>query len=336
MKHSVKLISAMLIFMIVFGIFASYNQPGEGTLLMPEALAANGNEAIYMTIGNERIPLSAAPTRFTIPVPTASGTQVSANQRASIDFSNARDGYVMIRFMQNTNQQLRVRITGPSGVMYQYRLNQSGSWEVFPLSDGNGKYTITVWEQTSGTNFAQANTATVNVSLVDQFAPFLRPNQFVNFNSSSRVVSKAAELTSGVSGIYPRVEAIYNFVIKNISYDRVFASEVQQGKHSGYVPDVDAVLSRGKGICFDYAALMAAMLRSLGIPTRLVTGYAGDQFHAWIDVFSETDGWINNIIQFDGRTWNLMDPTFASTGNQSADVMRFIGDGTNYSPRFHY
>jgi len=81
---------------------------------------------------------------------------------------------------------------------------------------------------------------------------------------------------------------------------------------------------------------MSAMLRSLGIPTRLVTGYVGEQFHAWIDVFSETDGWINNVIQFDGKSWNLMDPTFASTGNQSAEVMKFIGDGKNYSPRFHY
>ena len=165
---------------------------------------------------------------------------------------------------------------------------------------------------------------------------FIRSNQFVNFNSDSAVVSKAAELVTGVSGLYPRVTAIYDFVIRNITYDRTFAAEVTRGMHAGYVPDVDAVLSRGRGICFDYAALMTAMLRSLGIPTRLVVGYAGTQYHAWIDVYSETDGWINNVIHFDGNRWNLMDPTFAATGNQSADVMRFIGDGTNYSPRFLY
>ena len=252
MKHTAKLISLMLVFTIAFGIFASYRQSGDGIFLMPEALA-HGDEMINMDIGADMIPLSAAPIRLSIPVPTAAGTQTSANQKATIDFSNARDGYVMIRFMKSTTQQLRIRITGPSGVMYQYRLDQGGAWEVFPLSDGNGKYTITVWEQTSGTNFAQANTATVNVSLTNEFAPFLRPNQYVNFNSSSRVVSKAAELTKGVSGVYSKVEKIYNFVINNISYDRTFAAEVTQGKHSGYVPDVDAVLARGKGICFDYS-----------------------------------------------------------------------------------
>ena len=271
---------------------------------------------------------------FTIPVPSASGTAVRENERAAIDFSNARDGYVMIRTTRNTTRRIVVTITGPSGVRYQYRLNGNGAWEVFPLSDGNGRYVIGVNEQIEGSRFAVLNTADINVTLRDEFAPFLRPNQFVNFNANSRSTAKAAELTRGISGTYPRVEAIFNFVINNITYDRVFAQEVSQGKHSGYVPDVDAVLARGKGICFDYAALMTAMLRSLGIPTRLVIGYAGDQFHAWIDVFSETDGWINNIIHFNGRAWNLMDPTFAATGNQSAEVLRFIGDGTNYSPRF--
>jgi transglutaminase-like putative cysteine protease len=221
-------------------------------------------------------------------------------------------------------------------VQYQYRLNQQGRHEVFPLSDGNGTYTITVFEQIEGNRFATANSATINVTLRDQFAPFIRPNQYVNFNKDSKVVAKAAELVRGVDGLYNRVAAVYNFVIGNITYDRNFAAEVQKGMHAGYLPNVDAVLASGKGICFDYAALMTAMLRSQGIAARLVVGYAGQQYHAWIDVYSDTDGWINTLIFFDGRNWNLMDPTFAATGNQSADVMRFIGDGTNYSARFLY
>jgi len=293
-------------------------------------------DVIYMDLAAEMVPLTRTPAIFAIPVPSAPGTQVRTNQKATIDFSNSRDGYVMVRFNENTSRQLRVLITGPSGVRYQYRLNQNRAWEVFPLSDGNGSYTIGVFENIEGSRFAQAVSATITVTLRDEFAPFLRPNQFVNFDKDSAVVAKAAELVRNISGVYPRVEAIYNFVINNISYDRVFAREVQRGMHSGYIPDVDAVLANRKGICFDYAALMTAMLRSLGIPTRLVIGYAGDQYHAWIDVYSETDGWINNVIFFDGSDWNLMDPTFAATGNQSAEVMRFIGDGTNYSPRFLY
>jgi transglutaminase/protease-like cytokinesis protein 3 len=76
------------------------------------------------------------------------------------------------------------------------------------------------------------------------------------------------------------------------------------------------------------------MLRSQGIPTRLVLGYVGDVYHAWISVHTPDTGWINNIIQFDGKDWRLMDPTFAATGNQGNEVMQFIGTGANHKPAF--
>ncbi len=47
-------------------------------------------------------------------------------------------------------------------------------------------------------------------------------------------------------------------------------------------------------------------------------------------------GWINGIIRFDGTTWKLMDPTFASNGNQSGEIMQFIGNGSNYSVKYLY
>ena len=266
---------------------------------------------------------------FTIPVPTASGTETRKNDRAEIDFSNASDGYVMIRFTGRTTQTVMVVIRGPRGTQFQFRLNTDGRWEVFPFSDGNGRYQIGVHEQIQGNRFSTVITAEVTVNLSSEFAPFIRPNQFVNFNQNSRVVARANELVRGSTGVLDSVARIYDFVITNISYDTALAATVQPG----YVPDVDAVLARGKGICFDYAALMAAMLRSQGIPTQLITGYAGTVYHAWINVWSSETGWIHNVIQFDGRTWRLMDPTFAATGNQSPDVMRFIGDGTNHRPR---
>jgi transglutaminase-like putative cysteine protease len=167
---------------------------------------------------------------------------------------------------------------------------------------------------------------------VDEFAPFIRPNQYVNYSSTSQAIIKAAELVRGKTTVIDKTSAIYNFVIDNIEYDKEKATRVQMG----YLPDIDEVLRLGKGICFDYAAVMAAMLRSQNIPTRLVVGYTGDVLHAWIDVYSTQTGWVNRVIQFDGKGWKLMDPTFASSGNQSAEVMRFIGDGKNYVVKFLY
>ena len=102
------------------------------------------------------------------------------------------------------------------------------------------------------------------------------------------------------------------------------------------MPDIDAVLAEKKGICFDYAALMAAMLRSQGVPTKLVTGYTGSSYHAWISTYSEETGWVEGVIFFDGTTWKLMDPTFASSGGSSEDIMEYIGDGKNYKEKYLY
>jgi transglutaminase-like putative cysteine protease len=217
-------------------------------------------------------------------------------------------------------------------VQYTYTLKTNGDFEVYPLSDGNGGYTVSVYEQIEGTKYSTANSVTFNVLLNDEFAPFIRPNQYVNYKTDSKTVAKAAELIANAGGLPNQISAIYNFVINNLTYDRELAANVK----SGYLPDVDLILEKGKGICFDYAAVMTSMLRSQGIPTKLVVGYAGQAYHAWISVYSDETGWINNAIFFDGKQWKLMDPTFASTGNQSATVMNYIGDGTNYTSKFLY
>lgn len=43
------------------------------------------------------------------------------------------------------------------------------------------------------------------------------------------------------------------------------------------------------------------MLRSQRIPTRLEVGYMGDVYHAWISIYTKETGWVNGIIEFDGK-----------------------------------
>ncbi len=123
----------------------------------------------------------------------------------------------------------------------------------------------------------------------------LYPNQYVNFNPASAAVQKGAELSSGVtSDQIGVVTAIYNYVINNLTYDTAKSTVCT----IGYLPNVDVVLAQKKGICFDYAALMTAMLRSQDIPTKLVVGYTGSLYHAWINVFLEGQGWVDNAHLF--------------------------------------
>jgi hypothetical protein len=266
-----------------------------------------------------------------VPMPDQPGTLTEANEKAVLDYSNSSDGYCSVKFVGQTDNALRVQITAPNGTRYVYAsLKPNGGFDVYPFSEGSGVYTVEVFEAVPGsTGYSRALPAvSVNVSLKNEFAPFLRPNRYVNFTKSSQAVQKADSLVKYSQGLIEEISDIYNFVIGNITYDRALAEKINSGTITTYIPDVDETLRSGKGICFDYAALMTAMLRSRGIPCKLVMGTAGNQQHAWISVWSEEAGWINGVIQFNG-TWVLMDPTFAAGRNE------FTGEGTNYSST-HY
>lgn len=260
------------------------------------------------------------------------GVTVYQNAKASIDASNLSEGYVYVKYTGGKNVKIKVQITKSGGTTYTYNLNNAGTTETFPLTEGNGSYSIKVYENTSGTKYALAYSTTVDMQLRNDFLPFLYPNQYVNFTSSSKVVAKAAELTSGKKDDLSKVSAIYYYVTDNFTYDYDLAATVQ----SGYLPDVDQVLASKKGICFDYAAVMASMLRSQNIPCKLVVGYAGTVYHAWIDVFIDGVGWVDKAIYFDGKDWTMMDPTFVSTGKHSEKILSYVTNDANYTQKYAY
>ncbi len=274
----------------------------------------------------------AAESAPTILEPVASGITVLSNEKAMIDASNAKDGYIMAAYKQAVDKKLKLRITGPDKTVYTYNLNQEGKYETFPLSGGEGTYSIVVYENISGNKYATAYSTTLTVMITDAYAPYLRANQYVNYQADSEVVKKAAELVQDKTTALEKIAAVYKYTITTLTYDQEKAKTVQ----TGYLPDVDKVLAEQKGICFDYAAVMTAMLRSQGIPTRLVVGYAGEVYHAWINTFIPEKGWVEGMIYFDGETWKLMDPTFASSAKQSKQMMEYIGNGNNYTAKYLY
>lgn len=286
----------------------------------PAPTIAQSDKGTGTVVENGSAPVS---TNIT---PQASGDEVYSNEKAAIDTSHKADGYVMVKYTGGSGNKIKVRITVPDGTVYTYNLNSSGNYETFPLSGGNGSYAVKVYRNISGTKYATDFSQTISVTLKDQFAPFLHSNQYVNYTSSSKAVAVARQITSGCSSTLDKVQKVYTYVATNISYDYDKASSVS----SGYLPNIDNVLSSKRGICFDYAALMTAMLRSQNIPTKLVAGYAGSAYHAWISVYVSGTGWIDGVIYFDGRSWQIMDPTFAST--QGSEVIK----NTTYSAKYLY
>lgn len=334
MKRKIYL-RAIAVSLIAAFLFSSCGKEGgaaEASAAFPEELYVQ-TSTIEEALAEPMVPLAGNPSGAAFHTAEASGTVVYTGETGavSIDASHAEKGYIMVK-CANAGAKLKVIVTGPSGVKYTYNLNNRGEYETFVLSDGSGAYSIGVYENISGTKYSVLFTQKIQVTLENEFVPFLCSNQYVNFDEKSQVVALAHRLTANTADDLKKVQLIYDYVIKNISYDKEKAATVQ----SGYLPDVDQVLRSKKGICFDYAAVMAAMLRSEDIPTKLVVGYTGSVYHAWISTYTPETGWIEGIIFFDGVSWKLMDPTFASSGNSSKEIMEYIGNGSNYTEKYLY
>ena len=263
-------------------------------------------------------------------VPEQGGSEICGNDDVSICLSPLGDGYFSARFTGDS-PKVKLQLTAENSLTYTYDLPVDGEWTIFPVSLGSGHYTLGVYSNIEATMYAEVYGTEFDVSLNDEFGPFLYPNQYVWFTGDTRAIGLAKDLCFAANNDLEAVSFIYNYVITHVTYDQEEAENVQ----SGYLPEVDEVLDTGKGICFDYAALMASMLRTQNIPTRLEIGYAGSAYHAWISCYIKEIGWVNGIIQFDGTDWSLMDPTLAS--NQGDRKLKeFIGDGSNYRTVYYY
>lgn len=262
-------------------------------------------------------------------VPSADGITVYGNDHVTIDASHMDEGYIMVSYT-GTGSKVKLQLTGPDYMTYTYDLT-GNDYEVFPLSAGDGSYQLGVYENVEGSQYATVYSQELSVAISNTMGPFLYPNQYVRFDASSNVVATAKDLVADAHDDLEAIIYVYNYVLNNITYDYDKAANVQ----SGYIPDVDEILARKTGICLDYAAVMASMLRSQQIPTRLEVGYAGDAYHAWISTYVENQGWVNGIIRFDGQNWSIMDPTFAANASEK-DLKSFIGDGSNYVAKYIY
>ena len=261
--------------------------------------------------------------------PAAPGESVAGNEFAELDYSNTDQGYIQVRY-DGPAQRAKVQIVDPEGLTYSYTL-KPGSLEVLPLTSGTGHYSVTILENAFDNIYAIACTVELDAEVEDEFRPYLYPNQYVWYTAGSETCALGREISERSSDDLTYVQNVYEYVTENIAYDHDLAANIP----TDYLPDVDRTIETGKGICLDYAALMTALLRSQGIPTKLVVGWSGTQYHAWISVYLEETGWVDGAIFFDGLNWSRLDPTLAA-GNRGTSVKDYVNNNANYKERFFY
>ncbi len=137
----------------------------------------------------------------------------------------------------------------------------------------------------------------------------------------TRVHDLAARIAGSASNEYDRVMAIQTWLQTHTRYDLNVPPDP---------PGVDAVdhflFVTRTGFCEQIASSMAVMLRTLGIPTRLVTGYGPGERNPLTGYFevrqSDAHAWVE--VFYPGVGWVPYDPTFGVPDAAPRPASRFI------------
>lgn len=192
-------------------------------------------------------------------------------------------GMVSLRVSQDFESKL-LFLVEKDGNRYMYPVYDDGSTNFFPLQMGSGDYLVRLMENVEGNKYKEVVRKTVNLNETSGRDIFLQSVIEVNWSENSPAVLKARSLTKGMTSDSAKIKVIYDYVTSNYKYDYNKISTLT----SSYIPDIDQIYYDEKGICYDYSALFASMLRSVGVPTKMVKGYSDlipDQYHAWNEVY---------------------------------------------------
>lgn len=211
-----------------------------------------------------------------------------------IDTENASDGYFSIYCSTLNTSKIKIGVTFDDNTTYHdYLIGKTLS---YAFVQGDGLYTITIYQNIKDNLYRRIASKQINVKLENKLSPYLVNTYEISFSDDDNVCKKADELCQGLSNSFKKIIMIYNFISRNISYDHQLAEDIINGKIEVYHPKAIDVLDNKKGICYDYAVLFAAMCRSQDIPCDIVKGYYKGIPHAWNKVY------INN-------RWYLINPS---------------------------
>lgn len=146
-------------------------------------------------------------------------------------------------------------------------------------------------------------------STVLEYAAVIRDRYLPLPQGSDRIAELARRVTDGAGTPYEKATAVLNHLLSSYTYS--LEGDTTTSSH----PIDEFLFTRKTGYCEHYATAMVLMLRSIGIPARLVTGFLATEWndfgnyytvrqrdaHAWVEVYYPQSGWMT------------MDPTPSNT-----------------------
>lgn len=263
---------------------------------------------------------------------------------AEVDYSMADEGYVKVKLTKQAAKLVKCNVVWANSsltvaVDFPLKLDQ---WVKIPLLGGSDKYKLTIErsyskaEQDSTTLYELLSRkdfkVAFNANIEDPDAFMLMSHAGVDFENAPKTIAKAAELTKDCKTDAEKITAIFEFVAKTIKYDHKLVETERKQNAAGDIVvvrtyDLDDILESKTGVCEHYAILMAGMLRSQGIPCKVVSGkvnYPNIDFpkHAWVSVSPDTKGLNMSRLGagHDEDGWIRLDPTWGGTSAGRADA----------------
>jgi transglutaminase-like putative cysteine protease len=156
-------------------------------------------------------------------------------------------------------------------------------------------------------------------------APALTPLEQHSFTATSQYVPFTDDLLAFARAAAP-ADADAETTARALS-SAIYASCVYEAGSTDISTTADAVLAGRRGVCQDFAHLLIALCRGLGLPARYISGYLYDAekpadailaSHAWAEVFLEGRGWLGLDPTHDRATGSLY--TRVALGRDYADA----------------
>lgn len=230
-----------------------------------------------------------------------------AKAENGVDIANNGNGTITVTCDNEAQKKIAVTVkkTGTDS-QYNYFVSDSEVNLSVPLTAGNGTYQVSVLKNIKDNQYSPLMSSEVELELKDSKTAYLTSNDMISWSKKNTAIKKANKLTKKYKSQSSKIKVLYKYLVKNYDYDYDKYSQNTSGNLAYYTPDITVTYKNKKGICYDMSALTASMMRSVGIHTKMVTGYPnskyynGTQYHAWNQIYSKsTKKWFTMDVTCD-------------------------------------
>jgi transglutaminase-like putative cysteine protease len=186
-----------------------------------------------------------------------------------------------------------------------------GNYRLLSMDNGDAvfdldpEHPVSRYEATS--DIAQPSPSELRAALFD-YPPEIRLNYLQLPLVDGRVVSLAKQITASADNNYDKAAAVEQYLRTNFGYTLQLPRTVPRD------PVANFLFERKQGHCEYFASAMAIMLRTLGIPSRVVNGFRTGEFNDLTSQYlvraSNAHSWVE--AYFPGYGWTSFDPTPAA------------------------